>query len=311
LYNSSPTNKRCALKKAERKNMLKKVKNKFKKIKWKKLLSATLALLLVVGAIAGIAALVSKDTKKISSFAFTRGSLDESGNFVKGETSIVTEDLFECQGLTIEPEFKASGIYQVFYYDSNESFLGVTEKINTDDGMYEKGDSFVLAKYARIVITPDSSANTEDGEEFKIRFWETAKYAREYVITVNKKQTFKYNNACIWDKSMNGKHYNIENGTGKLIVTPYADCSSSKLVDVTSSEEITVYIPVEVNDKSHLLIFLSDTTTVSYYTLLGENLTPTTDGTYYIYTLSVPADATFVVLPLWLEAASSYGIVLG
>ena len=283
------------------------MKKKFKKIKWKKLLSAALALLLVAGAIAGIAVIAGKKTKTISSFAFGRGAIDAEGNHIETDQCIYTEDMFECQGLTIVPDYEASGTYQVFYYDSNESFLGSTEKIDANDGTYEKGDSFALAKYCRVVISPTFKG---DGDS-KVRFYNVMSYANDYTITVSKKQNFNLNNVCVWDKSMNGKHYNIENGTGKLIVTSYAHCSSSEFIDVTSSEEITVYIPVEVNDQSHLLIFLSDANTVSYYTKLNADLSPTTDGMYYIYTLSVPADATLAVLPLWLEAASSYGIVLG
>lgn len=281
------------------------------KIKWKQLLAGILAFLAIAGSVVGIAALATKNTKKVSALSFSRGSIDGEGNYEKSTTSIYTEDFIECQGLTIEPDFKASGTYQVFYYDSNKSFLGVTEKINADDGMYEKGDSFVLAKYARIVITPDASANTEDGEDFKIRFWEAAKYAREYTITIDKKQVFKNNNLCIVDVSMNGKHWNVDNNdVTKLVSSVDGRYTSSKFIDVSECEELKIYIPSDANSFTHLLLFISDSkTTVLKYQHLNETLSPVLENGYYVYTVSVPEDANFAVIPLVLEHANRYVII--
>ena len=164
-----------------------------KKINWKSLLTAVLAVLLFAGAVVGIASMGGKETKTISSLSFKVGAIDENGVFAKSDTSIYTKDMFECQGLKIEPDFETTGTYQVFYYGEDKAFLGATEVMEANAGAYAKGEEFTEAKYARIVITPEIPVD-EDGkeiEDFKIRSLQVAGYANDYTITVNKDQTFK------------------------------------------------------------------------------------------------------------------------
>ena len=167
---------------------------RFNKIKWDKILSAALVIVLLVGCVAGLAAIFSSKTTDVSDFEFKKGALDSAGFYVESDTSIYTKDLIECQGLVIEPDFEATGKYQVFYYGTNKAFLGSSELLDAHlDGMYEKGDTFNLAKYCRIVISPDTPTDN-DGypvEDWKIHFWEVAGYADDYKITVNKKQNVK------------------------------------------------------------------------------------------------------------------------
>ena len=163
-----------------------------KRIKWKSLLTAGLALLLCVGAIVGISSMTAKETTSISALAFKVGAIGENGNYVKSETSIYTKDMFECQGLTIEPDFEATGTYQVFYYGEDKAFLAATEVLKTSEGAYVKGDEYPEAKYARIVITPEvpTDDNGEVVEDFKISSLDVMGYASDYTITVAKDQTF-------------------------------------------------------------------------------------------------------------------------
>ena len=163
-----------------------------KKIKWKNLLSTVLAVLLFAGAFIGIVNVSNRDTKSVSALSFKLGAVDETGIFVKSETSIYTKDMFECQGLKIEPDFEATSTYQVFYYGEDKTFLGATDTLKASDGIYEMGDEFAEAKYARIVITPETPVD-EDGKlvkDFKIHSYQVAGYANDYTITVNKNQTF-------------------------------------------------------------------------------------------------------------------------
>ena len=161
-----------------------------RKFKWKNILSFVLVGVLLVGAVAGLGSIFGKDTKTISSTAFSVGGINAQGNYEKSDLSIYTKDMFECQGLSIEPDFEATGTYKVFYYDSNKNFIGATDELNAEDGVYTRGDDFVNAQYARIMITPDVPVD-EDGnevEDFKIRFYEVTSYASDYTITVNKEQ---------------------------------------------------------------------------------------------------------------------------
>ena len=164
--------------------------------KTKSIISGILLVVIIAGVLALAGSLLGKETKTISSTEFSVGGINAQGNYVESKTSIYTKDMFECQGLSIEPDFEATGTYQVFYYDSNKNFFGATDELNAEDGVYNIGETFVFAKYARIVITPDVPLD-EDGnveENFKIRFYEVVGYAKDYKITVNKNQTYTVKN---------------------------------------------------------------------------------------------------------------------
>ncbi len=159
-----------------------------RKSKWKAVLSATLCVALLVGAIGGIVAITKRETKTVGSLAFTRGSLKESdGTYMKGKTSIVTEDLFECKGLKVIPDFDNTSQYQVFWYNEDEIYLGATDKMSASTKMV--GSVPGAAVYARVVIYP--SQVDEDGKaikDFEIKFWDVAKYAGTLKIEVAKDQ---------------------------------------------------------------------------------------------------------------------------
>ena len=163
---------------------------KFRKGRLRQLISAILVCVLLAGVAGGVVAIVNNDTKKIRATAFSVGALDANGVYVESKTSIYTKELIECQGLTIEPDFEAKGTYKVFYYDSNKNFIGATEAIDAEDGVYIN-DDFPLASYARLMITPevsfDDAGNVVDN--FKIRFYEVYGYANDYKVTVNKNQS--------------------------------------------------------------------------------------------------------------------------
>ena len=169
------------------------MKRFFRNLNWKNILIISLALILGVGAIAGVSSIVKNEKTTLSSLEFKRGALNEQGFYVESDTSIYTKDLIECQGLEIEPDFETIGTYQVYYYDSNKQFIGMTDKINSQtDGVYVKGDNYRFAKYCRIVIIPDP-AKDEDGnvvEDYAIKFYEVAGIANNYKISVNKEQKF-------------------------------------------------------------------------------------------------------------------------
>lgn len=166
---------------------------RFNKIKWDKIISAVVVVVLLVGCVAGLATIFNTKTTDVSDFNFKKGALDSAGFYTESDTSIYTKDLIECQGLVIEPDFEATGDYQVFYYGADKVFIGATELMDAHlDGMYTKGSDFAFAKYCRIVISPDTPTDN-DGypvDDWKIRFWEVAGYADDYKISVNKNQKY-------------------------------------------------------------------------------------------------------------------------
>ena len=160
-------------------------------IPWKEILVIGLLAALGIGAVVGIGAALTAKTETVSALKFERGAIDSTGAFVESDTSIYTADYIECQGLRIEPDFDATGTYQVFYYNSNKQFVAATDVMNTSEKpVYDKGNTFAIAKYCKIVITPETPKDN-DGyvvEDYKIKFYEVAGIAGKFNITVNKKQ---------------------------------------------------------------------------------------------------------------------------
>ena len=169
------------------------MKIKFKTKKTiKDILSLVLIGALLVGSIAGLNAIINNDTKKLSPSLFSVGSINAQGNYEKSNLSVYTKEMFACDGLTIEPDFEANGTYRVFYYDNNKNFMGATPLMESEDGIYKTEAEYRFARYARIVITPDTPAddNGDEVEDFKIRSYNVSTYVRDYTITVNKDQSF-------------------------------------------------------------------------------------------------------------------------
>ena len=164
-----------------------------RKLNWRGILSIVLVGALLVGSITGLAFIFGKKTKTLSSFAFDRGSINKNGVFEASKLSIYTKEMFECQGLTITPDFEADSTYQVFYYDDMKNFIGATDIMSADDPAYEKGSTFPFAKYARVLIIPNpTDENNQKDKEFKIRFYEVLGYANDYKITVDRNQEISY-----------------------------------------------------------------------------------------------------------------------
>lgn len=227
----------------------------YRNSRFKSIISVILAALVIFGAAAGIIALTNKETKNVSSLSFSVGGINAEGNYEKTDLSIYTKDMFECQGLSIEPDFEATGTYKVFYYDSDKKFIGATNELNAEDGVYTKGDKFVVAQYARIMITPDVPVD-EDGveeEDFKIRFYEAMSYAGDYTITVSKEQTFAYtDNLFQIDPSMDGQYwYGLSEHTTLTPIEASTDTYSSAFVDCTEYKKLVVGIVLNGNGEPY------------------------------------------------------------
>ncbi len=210
--------------------------------KWKRLLSVVLAGFVVIGCAGGVVSLVNKPTNKIGASQFSVGAINEQGIYVKSEKSLYTKDLIECHGLTITPDFEALGTYKVFYYGEDKNFLGSTDALKAYDGVYKR-TGFDMAKYCRIMITPQAPVNEygQEDAEFKIRFYEVSKYVGDYTITVDKKQIFAYTSDrdLIKESPVVGKSYLDSGKTGVDYVelnTTYD--SSNKFSQIWSNVEI-------------------------------------------------------------------------
>ena len=156
--------------------------------KWtlRRILSLGLALLMIVGAVAGIAALTKRLTadQKTISPTFQRGGIDaRTGIEIKTNSSLYSEP-FEAKGLAIELDFDAHLSYQIFWYKEDGTFL-VAEPAST------KNDSWYAPAYckARIVITP--LWNELDDDDGEISWYEVWSYSSKITIRVDKDQDIK------------------------------------------------------------------------------------------------------------------------
>ena len=260
---------------------MKKIKNN-----WKKILCATLAILAIVGCAAGVTAFVKKDSKKISASAFDRGDLDSNGKFITSDTSLVTKEPFECIGLRVDPDFTFEGTYDVFYYDYDKRFieakLGLT-------GVYD--EDYPLAQLARIVIHPDKPEDADN--DWKIKFYEEGKYARDLKITVDKNQDRKYETFNLYDdsKATVGKTFFATPGSAVVgAVVELTDDETMKVSEkIKISSEFEYYdVFVQVNDVADLyaigVIATSDNVVSCVKT---HNLGAMNDGEWCKITLTV------------------------
>ena len=147
---------------------------------WKNIISIALAALVLFGAVGAVAAFATNDNKPAGA-VFKVGGLDpETGKYVDTDKTIYTEDAFFCDGLKVTPDFECTVTYDVYYYDSNDNF--VDKALGLDDVYTQE---YEFAQYARIVIHPEIPEDVKE-KDFKIHFWDIAKYSSQIDITVAK-----------------------------------------------------------------------------------------------------------------------------
>ncbi len=152
---------------------------------WKKILAGALAVVLGVGAIAGISALVKKADEDIKSISpkFSVGGLTATGAYEETDKSIYTKDAFECQGLIAKLEFDSSISYELFFYDVAGNFIESTGNLTegySEELPYE-------ASYARVEITPIWDDEVKEADRV-IKWYNVRKYSKQLNLEVLKEQ---------------------------------------------------------------------------------------------------------------------------
>ena len=248
-----------------------------KKFSWKSTISLVLGVLILAGAVMGLASL-HKDTTTISPFAFSVGELDDvTGKYVKSTDAIYTPEAFSAQGLRVTPDFEASDVeYQIFWYDENDRFLGTADDENLTDAYTEQR---TLPTSARIVIYP-SQLDDEGNliEDFKVGALDVYGIAKSLTITVDADQ----------DKVFSAS-----------LFTTATDGLSAKM-EIEDYKSLLLQLPaVNTPNTVYTVTFYAEKTdaegTVSYKEL--DNVVVTlqnyTDGEYLWYTIEkIPAGAT-------------------
>lgn len=200
------------------------------KRKTKNILVIILSCLLIFGLVFGMVRLFKNEptTTQVSSSAYSVGALSSNGKYKESKSSIYTKDAIGCVGLNAKINFDATVKYQIFFYDSKDNYLSSTKELTTS-----YTGTPLLAKYCRIVITPNGDSD--------IKFWEISKYAKQVKVSVNTNQKFKYeNNLFIADSNKENKEFS----TSSLIQTSEkTGVGCSKIINVSSLTKLYVLVP--------------------------------------------------------------------
>ena len=205
------------------------------KAKTKNILLIVLSCILIFGAIFGIIAMFSEDestTKKVSP-SYAVGGLTADGKYMETKESIYTKDAFECVGLSITPVFTSTVSYEVFFYNEDSGFISKSGKLT--DAYNERPE---LAKYARVVITPNDDTD--------IKWYEVSGYAKQLTIEVDKEQEIVRNNLFEIDSEMLNKFFTTQSclvgqeyvltdsSSGTLGSCKFIDCRNFTTIEVRS-----------------------------------------------------------------------------
>ena len=208
----------------------------------------TAIILLVIGAVIfGCVKIFGNETKTISVTEFSVGGLDEFGEFERNDRALITKEMFECRGLTVEPDIESTSTYKIFFYNMDKEFL---ESTSATSRVYS-GEVPVAARYARVMIIP-AIPEGEDAERWKIGFFEKFGIANDIEITVDKKQYVE--NLCV--KGQSGKNYTYSTSTRKCVLVDSKSHILSKDISISEIEQIRI-----VNDTENAInVYLRDTT---------------------------------------------------
>lgn len=137
-----------------------------------------LLLIAIIGAVVTLFIQVDRNTTvtEIGAEAYKIAALNEDGEEVESDKSIVTRNAFTTDGMTVVFDADAKVTYKLYFYDEDEKLLSATDDLAED----YSGTIPEKAVWAKAVITP-----TED-EDGKVSLTEVFGYASALTITVNR-----------------------------------------------------------------------------------------------------------------------------
>ena len=307
-----------------------------RKTKNKRIISAILSIVIILGCAAGAVAIFGNKYKDIYP-TFTAGSLSAtSGEYVESETSLYTKNLVECKGITITPDFESDSTYQIFWYNRDGKFIGSE---NVTDGAFD-GKTPTIAKYCRIVLTPDLTDELKEDKDFKFNLFNTSKYADDINVKVYRDQTFNPEDFFATAQknsafgvtgagagAINSNITFIKNVTidGYVDATekqlkPYSTALVNKSIDGYDADEFNGYGVIKLyaenvsayefrfgkipeNMKYFVFFYRSDGTAVTP----AEQILPESNSAYVI---DVPAEADYVCINVYPEDMEDGGDVV-
>lgn len=161
--------------------------NNFRRNKILNTVVIVLLVLLGVGVIAFIgnsiiSNLSSDEGYEKVSMNYERGALTSYGKYEETDYSIYTKQSYDLHyGLKAELDFDSTIMYQFYFYDELDNFVGSSE-------VFEKSVNLSLeecfnAKKYRVVITPIYDNELKDDEKV-VKWYEINKYANQLYIQV-------------------------------------------------------------------------------------------------------------------------------
>ena len=239
----------------------------------KSIVSLVIVIAILLAAIGGITAWAKSETKTVPATAFTRGALnDTDGTFVKSKTTLVTEELFECRGLKVIPDFDNTSAYQVYWYNEDEIYLGNTDKLSASTKMVDSVPG--AAVYARVVIYP--AQVDEDGKpikDFEIKLWQIVKYVKRIKLEVLRDQagnmqnlfkdvvTYSESMGSISSVLLNHKNIFIENHslyTGYELLEEHISKDPNRSLLILDTSKVSVYRLDLSNTSMRVGVYLYD-----------------------------------------------------
>ena len=230
--------------------------------KFKKGICIAAAIILGIVVLGFMSTIFANDSKNAGAI-FKVGGLDEiTGKYVENDKTIYTEKAIDCYGLRIEPDFESTVTYDIFYYDGEDKLLKVVKGLSD---VYD--EDFEVAEKCRIVIHPEIPEDVKE-KDFKVRFWNVAKYSSMLKITNSKKSNvIDYSNnlyneeklikgyGLIIDHSSN-EPLNINNlihdeNTSGYFVSPIIDVDKS-------ADGIVMFVKATYPPESYGYLFLAN-----------------------------------------------------
>ena len=252
------------------------------KAKTKNILLIVLSCVLIFGALFGIIALFSNEddstTKKVSP-SYSVGGLTADGKYLETNESIYTKDAFECVGLTVTPVFTSTVSYEIYFYGEDNQFISKSGKLT--DAYKQRPE---LAKYARIVITPN--------DDQKVSWYEVNGYAKQLTIEVDKEQKFELKNLFVLRTDVVDVCYKNVVGTDLTDdeqLTTVAGCVVGELIDVTNIAEVKVIYGKDYGTKNFMFTDADGLVTK----VVSSTIEPMDDGNFIAY-VTIPEDAVYL-----------------
>lgn len=260
------------------------MKFRFKRNKILNTVVAVLLTLLAVGLVAFIGNSVISNLKNDDgydklSLSYERGNLTSYGKYEETNYSIYTKESYDLEyGLKAELEFDSTIMYQFFFYDELDNYVGSSE-------IYEESIELTLeecfnAKRFRVVITPIYDTKLDDDEKI-VKWNQVSKYANQLHVKVLTEE--------------------IDDGIETITATNYNN-------SVITSEQITIHDSSHngLTNKYWYRIYLKQSDTLEGYYIVDTTCPgETSDSTYDLILGCYPSYEDDKVVALFDEICSS------